>query len=354
METVWFILVAVMVIAYAVLDGFDLGAGAVHFLVAKTEGERATVLKAIGPVWDGNEVWLVAAGGTIFFAFPRLYASSFSGFYLPLMIVLWLLILRGVGAELRGHVDDPLWRSLFDFVFSAASLLLTLFFGVAIGNIVRGVPLGADGYFFAPLWTDFRAGAHPGVIDWYTIVTGALAVVALTAHGAHWVALKTTGDVAVRARQVAAGGWRVLVPVSVVALGASLYVRPDALNNFSAHPWGWTIPVCVVAALAAMPLCHARQRDAAAFTASAVYLVGTIAGAAFALYPVVLPASGDPAYSLTIDNTKTGAYSLRVGLVWWTVGMTLAVGYFALIYRLFRGKVPADAEGGYDDEKGQT
>src|ERR1700731_1389257 len=154
METLWFCLVAVMVAIYVLLDGFDLGAGAIHFLVAKTNEERRQVIATIGPVWDGNEVWLVAAGGTLYFAFPLLYASGFSGFYLPLMMVLWLLILRGIGVELRPHLDSPVWRDLFDGSFGIASLLLTVFYGAALGNIIRGVPLQADGFFFLPLWTD--------------------------------------------------------------------------------------------------------------------------------------------------------------------------------------------------------
>src|SRR5919199_390538 len=144
MPTLWFMIVAFMIAAYVVLDGFDLGAGIIHLFVARTDRERGTVIRAIGPVWDGNEVWLLAAGGTLYFAFPLLYASSFSGFYLPLMIVLWLLMLRGIGVELRSHVDDALLWSLFDFLFAAASLLLAVFFGAAIGNVVRGVPLGSD------------------------------------------------------------------------------------------------------------------------------------------------------------------------------------------------------------------
>jgi len=347
METVWFILVAGMVIAYVALDGFDLGAGAIHLLAAKNQTERAQIIRAIGPVWDGNEVWLLAAGGAIFFAFPRLYASSFSGFYLPLMIVLWLLMLRGVGVELRSHVDDALWQSLFDFVFSAASALLAVFFGAAIGNVVRGVPLGADGYFFAPLWTDFTAGPDAGILDWYTLLTGALALAALIVHGAHYIALKTTGEVEGRARLTAARGWRALVLLTVVSLPATFYVRPALMNNFYARPWGWIIPVAAVAALAAMPHFHHRKSDLAAFLCSTVYLIGTIGGAAFALYPVVLPSSGDPAYSLTIHNAKAGAYSLNVGLVWWLLGMTLAVAYFIMVYRLFRGKVTLGDHGRY-------
>ena len=147
METVWFVLVAFMLTAYVVLDGFDLGAGIMHLFVTRTDEERRLVLRAIGPVWDGNEVWLIAGGGTLFFAFPLLYASSFSGFYLPLNMVLWLLILRGVGIEFRMHLDNPVWRDFFDGLFAIGSLLLTVFFGAALGNVIRGVPLRPDHYF---------------------------------------------------------------------------------------------------------------------------------------------------------------------------------------------------------------
>src|SRR6476646_3650121 len=195
MESLWFAIVAFMVAAYVVLDGFDLGAGVIYLTAARTPAERQAIMRAIGPVWDGNEVWLLAAGGTLYFAFPLLYASSFSGFYLPLMIVLWLLMLRGIGIELRSHVNQPLWWSFFDFLFAMSSLLLALFFGAAIGNVIRGVPLNADGYFFEPLWTNFRVGINPGILDWYTVLIGLLAMVTLTVHGAHYIALKTTGVV---------------------------------------------------------------------------------------------------------------------------------------------------------------
>src|SRR5215831_16895229 len=167
METLWFIIIAVMITAYVVLDGFDLGAGVIYLVAAKTDNERRAVLKAIGPVWDGNEVWLVAAGGTLYFAFPHLYASSFSGFYLPLMIVLWLLMLRGVSIELRNHVRNSLWQSFFDSVFAWSSLLLAVFFGAALGNVIRGVPLDSEGYFFEPLWTTFSPNGDTGILDWY-------------------------------------------------------------------------------------------------------------------------------------------------------------------------------------------
>ncbi len=194
METLWFMIVAVMVAAYVVLDGFDLGAGAIYLGAARTSDERRKILRAIGPVWDGNEVWLLAAGGTLYFAFPLLYASSFSGFYLPLMMVLWLLMLRGIGIELRAHIEHRVWMGFFDLIFCVSSILLAIFFGAALGNVVRGVPLAADGYFFEPLWTNFRVGANTGILDWYTILTGVIALVTLTAHGSLYIAVKTEHD----------------------------------------------------------------------------------------------------------------------------------------------------------------
>src|SRR5438309_8132622 len=195
MPTLWFMIVAVMVAAYVVLDGFDLGAGVIYLGAARTPDERRIIMRAIGPVWDGNEVWLLAAGGTLYFAFPLLYASSFSGFYLPLMMVLWLLMLRGIGIELRAHMNNPVWRGFFDVIFSVSSGLLAIFFGAALGNVIRGVPLGADGYFFEALWTNFQLGPHPGILDWYTVMAGVVALITLTAHGALYVTLKTDGDV---------------------------------------------------------------------------------------------------------------------------------------------------------------
>src|SRR5205814_1112866 len=163
MGFVWFWIVAVMIVAYVVLDGFDLGVGILHFLVARTEQERQLAIRSIGPVWDGNEVWLLAGGGTLYFAFPLLYASAFSGFYLALMIVLWLLIMRGLGVELRMHMEIGVWRAFFDGLFFISSLLLAIFYGAALANVIRGVPLGEDGYFFLPLWTNWRVGPAPGI-----------------------------------------------------------------------------------------------------------------------------------------------------------------------------------------------
>src|SRR6202034_189320 len=223
METLWFMIVAVMVAGYVVLDGFDLGAGAIYLGAARTIDERRRILRAIGPVWDGNEGWLVAAGGILYFAFPLLYASIFSGFYLPLMIVLWLLMLRGIGIELRGHLENPVWLGFFDLIFCASSILLAIFFGAALGNVVRGVPLAADGYFFEPLWTNFRVGANTGILDWYTILTGVIALVTLTAHGALYIAVKTENELNQRVRRVALWAWPVQLTLTIVGVIATWY-----------------------------------------------------------------------------------------------------------------------------------
>jgi cytochrome d ubiquinol oxidase subunit II len=346
MTTLWFIIVAFMVAAYAVLDGFDLGAGVIYLTAARTPAERQTIMRAIGPVWDGNEVWLLAAGGTLYFAFPLLYASSFSGFYLPLMMVLWLLMLRGIGIELRAHMDNPVWRGFFDFVFFGASVLLTIFFGAALGNVVRGVPLGPDQYFFEPLWTNFRVGTNNGILDWYTVLTGVIALVTLTVHGATYIITKSEGDLNRRARATAMRLWPVQLSLTVVGLIATVSIRPGLLDNFKHHLIGLVIPVIVLGSLAAIMHALLKQNEKGAFVASSFYIVGMLVGAAFALYPVVLPASTDPARSLTIYNSSAAHHGLSVGLIWWILGMILALGYFFFVYRMFRGKVRLE-EGGY-------
>src|SRR5947209_14787376 len=208
MQTLWFILIGFMLTMYVVLDGFDLGAGAIHLFAAKNDEERRMILRAIGPVWDGNEVWLIAAGGTIFFTFPLLYASSFSGFYLPLIIVLWLLMVRGVSIELRSRISNPVWSSFWDGMFFLGSALLAIFYGAALGNVIRGAPLNAQGYFFEALWTDFNPfSAHPGILDWYTILTGLLAFTTLMMHGANYIAVKTEGALNERTRRISRIGW---------------------------------------------------------------------------------------------------------------------------------------------------
>ena len=346
MPTVWFIIVSVMIAAYVVLDGFDLGAGIIYLFAGRTTDDRRRILRSIGPVWDGNEVWLVAAGGTLYFAYPQLYASAFSGFYLPLMMVLWLLMLRGIGIELRSHIENPVWQGFFDVVFCCSSALLAIFFGAALGNVIRGVPLGSDGYFFEPLWTNFRLGPYPGILDWYTVMAGVVALVTLTAHGALYVTLKTDGELSIRARGVAMTVWPLQVALTLISLVATWFVRPSIKENYLAYPIGFLIPVVVFASLVMIRVATDKNKELRAFLASCVYITGMLVGAVFALYPVVLPASTDPANNLTIYNASAGHHGLSVGLVWWTLGMILSVGYFVFVYRMFRGKVQLEG-GGY-------
>jgi cytochrome d ubiquinol oxidase subunit II len=343
MGTIWFCLVAIMLAVYVLLDGFDLGAGAIHLLVAKTDAERREVLASIGPVWDGNEVWLIAAGGTLYFAFPALYASGFSGFYLPLMIVLWLLILRGASIEFRNHIKSAVWDPLWDFLFWGASLLLAVFFGAALGNVVRGVPLDSSGYFFEPLWTNFLLGDETGILDWYTILVGVLALLALMMHGGLWVRMKTSGEVNARAGKLAGRAWWGVVVLTALVTTVTFRIQPQLKENFTTWPWGFLFPLLAVAGIAGV-LIELRKRDERkAFFASCAYLTGMLASVIFGVYPMVLPAR-NPFYSLTVATAKAGAYGLKVGLVWWILGMILATGYFTFVYRSFAGKVVVDKD----------
>jgi cytochrome d ubiquinol oxidase subunit II len=255
--------------------------------------------------------------------------------------VLWLLILRGIGIEFRMHLRSAVWRGLFDGFFAVSSVLLAVFYGAALANVIRGVPLQPDGYFFEPLWTTWRVGPQPGVLDWYTVIAGLTALIALSVHGAAYIALKCTGDVNARARRTVIGLWPFLLVLTAVSLIATIYVRPSVLDNFQAHWLLALIPLIVALALIALPVLMRRGHERAAFLSSAAFLATMLAGAAAALYPNLLPASGDASLNITIFNAAAGQHALRIGLIWWTGGMLLAIGYFVFIYRMFRGKVSA-------------
>jgi len=345
MGFIWFWLVAVMIVGYVVLDGFDLGVGVLHLFLVRNEEERRVTLASIGPVWDGNEVWLLAGGGTLYFAFPLLYASAFSGFYLPLMIVLWLLVLRGVSLELRNHVDLGVWRRLLDGVFGLASALLTIFYGAALANVLRGVPLQTDGYFFLPLWTDWRPGPMPGILDWYTVIGGLVALVALTLHGALWLTIKASGDLEKRARGIVTPLWGMLVVLTAISLVATVAVRPASLDNYFHYPFTFIVPAGVVASLAAVWLWNRGGQPLKAFLASCVYLFFMLAGACWGVYPVLLPATTGSANDITLTRSLSGPHTLAVGMAWWLFGMALAVTYVVFVYSRFKGKVDVRAEG---------
>jgi cytochrome d ubiquinol oxidase subunit II len=346
MATTWFVILAAMLTVYVVLDGFDLGAGVLHLFVAESDRERRTVLGAIGPVWDGNEVWLIASGGVLVFAFPRVYAAGFSGFYLPLMMALWLLIGRGVAIELRSHHENPLWRSFWDAIFALSSTVFTFVLGVAFGNVVRGVPLGPEGYFGAPLFTNFlTSGAALGAIDWYTALVGLFALVALAAHGALYLRMKTTGEVQARSAALAGRLWVAVMALAVLVTVATAAVRPELFAALVRRPLAWPLALAVPAALGVTFVATRRGREVLAFAGSVTLLASMLAMAAVGLFPVILRSTVDPALSLDVINGSIGAGGLALGLAWWLPAMALAVGYHVYVYRQFRGKVSPSEEG---------
>jgi len=332
LETLWYAIITGMLTGYVVFDGFDLGVGILHKFVARTDAERRACLRSIGPVWDGNEVWLIAAGGALLFAFPRLYAVSFSGFYLPLMMVLWLLVLRALAIELRHHVANQVWQPFWDTVFAGASAALALFFGVALGCVIRGVPLAADGTFFAPLWTDLRASTGTGILDWYTLLVGVTATAALALHGALWLGWRVGGDVRARCdRLVPPLG----VAVALLVAGttaATVWLHPAMLRELAAAPWGAPLPALALAGLAVIARSVRAGRRGRAFAGSAAFLVGMIGSAAFELYPFVLRSTSEVP-GLTAADAASSAHGLAVGLGWWVPGIALVAVYFVYNYR---------------------
>lgn len=344
MEAFWFGAIAAMLAVYVVLDGFDLGAGVAQLAVARDERDRATILKAIGPFWDGNEVWLIAAGGVLVLAFPRLYAASFSGFFLPLTIVLWLLMGRGIALEFRNHLEDAsIWRPFWDVVFGVSSGLLAVFLGAALGNVVRGVPLSPEGSFFEPLFTHLGTTGDTGIVDWFTLLVGGFALAALSMHGGLWLVLKTTGGLRERSRVFARRCLAAAAALGVVVCVASWMLQPQIRHQLGAQPTGHLLTLLALAGL--LGAWHFSRpgapeaRDLRAFLASCVFLASLLGVTAFGLYPFVLPSNGDPALGLTVHNSGAPAHALQTALYWWLPGIALASGYTVFVYRRFAGRI---------------
>ena len=326
MPTTWFCLLALMVAMYVILDGFDLGVGALYLILCRTEAERDEATAAIGPVWNGNEVWLLASGGVLFLAFPVAYAAAFSGLYFGLIIVLWLLVGRGLALELRHQLDNALWRGACDVVFSLSSAALALVFGVALGNVVRGVPLDADGYFQLTLF-------H--TLNWYALLIGIFGLLVLCMQGASFLAVRATGALAERARRWA----RVLVWVNAVLfaalIGPTIAVRDAMWTKLTDHPWTFIFPALALGAVILMVIAHRRGLWGRAFVGSSLFIAGLLTTMAAGLYPYILPAHDGKPFGLTVDRAAAGHDALRTALFWWPVGMILAAVYFTFAYRMF-------------------
>jgi len=329
-NTLWFLVLSFMLAGYAVLDGFDLGVGTLHLTLGHTREERARMVDAIGPVWNGNEVWLIAAGGSLVAAFPHVYATSFSGFYLALMLVVWLLLARGLGIEFRHQIHHPMWHDAWDVAFSISSLLLALLFGVALGNVLRGVPFEENG--------EFR-GTFAVLLNPFALLGGVLSVATLAGHGAAWIAHKTEGPLQVRARVYASVLWWISLALLAAMVAASFLVRPEFTRNFVAHPWLFVVPLATIAAALVSRSARVREQDGRAFIASAAYVAGIVASVAAGLYPMLLPArpGGDFA-GLDIYNAASPDGSLRTALAVYLCGMAIVLVYQVNVYRIWRGK----------------
>jgi cytochrome bd ubiquinol oxidase subunit II len=348
MIAAWYAVASFMIITYVVLDGRNWGAGMLHWFVARTADERRQVIAAIGPLWSWHEVWLVGFGGTLVAVFPRLMASAFSGYYLALFLILWGLILRGVAIEVGGHINDRMWQGYWDFVFVFANFLLAILFGAAAGNVARGVPLDAHGDFAMPFFTDFGVHGNVGLLDWYTVSVAVFAVVVLAAHGATYLTLKTEGRVHERSQAYARVLWTVSGPLFVSVSLESWLVRP-VLGRALANPLCWAGSVVVLVAFVLLTSGLAARAERRAFIGSNLLLGGVLATGSAALFPVMLPSTLAPEYSLTAYAVASSQSTLVLASLWWPLALALAIAYFVFISRRYAGKVSVkrDSQGFY-------
>ena len=334
LAAIWFLLVGVLLVGYAILDGFDLGVGSLHLLVARTDDERRTLMTSIGPVWDGNEVWLLTAGGALFAAFPLVYATVFSGFYIALMLVLFALIFRAVALEFRGQLASAGWRRAWDVAFFLGSLLPALLFGVALGNIARGLPLDASGSY---------TGGLLGLLDPFTLLVGLTGLAMLVMQGSIWLVVKTEGRVHARARIAAFSALTVFGVLWVVTTVASRAAAPHLWDAYGAGA-AWLVPAVFLVALLAVPVLLRLGRAGLAFVASSVAIGALFGILGIGLYPTIVPSTG-AGTPLTLDNASSSDLTLGAMLVIALIGMPLVLAYTAFVYHRFRGKTRLDEAG---------
>jgi cytochrome d ubiquinol oxidase subunit II len=338
MVEAWFAIFWTMVALYVILDGRTLGASALRLFVASNKDERQQVLEAIGPMWSWYEVWLVGVGGVLLLAFPTVLAAAFSGYYLALFLLLWLLVLRGISMEFGRHLDFPLWRSFWDFVLTASSALILLLLGVALGNIIRGVPLDENNEFHMAFFTDFRVRGHVGLIDWYTLSTGAFSLAGLLAHGAAFLASKATGPVQDRTRRTGRRLWFATLSLGIVVALETHAIRPDLWAALTSRPLCLTFLVLAAAAAVAVVFGYRSRRDTWAFAGSCILIASVLGVRAAATFPMLLHSTLDPERSVSAYNAATRSHSLSIALTWFAVGAPLAGLWHYLATRSFRAK----------------
>lgn len=365
LRLIWWVLLGVLLIGFAVTDGFDLGVGALTPFVGKTDVERRIAINTIGPVWEGNQVWLILGGGAIFAAWPLLYAASFSGLYLAMLLLLVALILRPVGFKYRSKLPDPRWRSTWDWLLCGSGVVASLVFGVAMGNLLLGLPFGVEPSTLRPVYE----GNLFQLFMPFALLAGVLSVTMLAAHGAALLAWRTDGNVAMRARQV--GGWLALATGVLfalggvwVALGLDGHVLTGAVDpaaasnpalktvdlvdgawmrNFAQWPWMWAAPVLGVAAsLLAAPLLW-RGAKVLAFLATSTAITGIILTVGFALFPFLMPSSLQPGMGLTVWDASSSHFTLWVMLLATVVFLPIVLSYTGYVYRVMRGTVTPES-----------
>jgi cytochrome bd ubiquinol oxidase subunit II len=349
MIATWYAIVSFMLITYTVLDGRNFGTGMLHRLVARTPEERRQVIAAIGPLWSWHEVWLVGFGGTLLAIFPRLMASAFAGYYLALFLILWSFILRGIAIEVGGHINDPLWQGFWDLVFVLANVLLAILFGVAAGNLARGVPLDAHGNFSMAFFTNFGVRGNVGLLDWYTVSVAVFAADILAAHGATYLTLKTAGPVHDRSATFSKYLWASSAPLFLAVSVESWVVRPDVPGQAIHNPFCWLGLLLVIFSTVALISGLSTRREIRAFVGSTFLLAGLLVTGGAAIFPVMLYSTLAPANSLTAYAVASSSGGLLHASIWWPVAFVLAIVYFVFISRHYTGKVSVkrDTQGFY-------
>ena len=328
LNTTWFILFGVLVTGYAILDGFDFGVGVLH-LFAHDNHEKRINLNAIGPVWDGNEVWLLTGGGALFAAFPPVYATVFSGFYIALMLLLAALIFRAVSIEFRGKIDSPGWQKAWDWAFGLGSLLPAILFGVAVGNILRGVPIDANGMY---------AGSFLGLLNPYSILVGVLSLVMFVMHGAVYMTLKTDGELRDRMSRWASGAWITFVVLYLLITMYTMFEAFYLMDGILSKPLYWVFLLALLGSVVYLSVALKGQKYFKAFLSSSTIIASAIGIAAVSMFPVLVPSSIDAAFSLTAYNASSTPRTLQTMLVIALIGMPIVIFYTIIVYRVFKGK----------------
>ena len=295
MELFWYLVLMTMLAVYVILDGYDFGAGIIHLFFAKTEKDKKAITNAIGPFWDANEVWLIASGGVLFFAFPTLYASSFSGFYLPLIMILWLLIFRAIGLELRGQIHNSMWETVWD--------------------------------------------KHLSILDWFTILLGVIGVISLTIHGANWIIFKTNSDLNQKLKRVIFNLNFVLLALIIISLFVWHVIEPQPFHNFIENPWLWIFPIITFTGLFGLFKVKSFKKDGLGFLFSSLFLFGGLGTTVASIFPKVLPSTNTVNPSLTIYNVAADSYGLSVGVYWFVIAVILVAIYMIIQYKVFKGKM---------------